>query len=260
MLYDTLLKQDDISGKNVYINVKTNIPSNSYSGREGYYISKSKSFSDEIDKHSVNNVANKLMYHDNKDITYVKQENNDIEDVKDANIENIDTINLVNPKNKKNSILVRNTDKIVKFYSEIKNQTTSNSTSFTVEDKNNSGVSMINNIEKVNGRVINPENYIAVNEKYLENIDLQSRKYDKNTSEPVYNFGEQIEDLFDYRTIGKIQPIRQNESMFEVDGAIGGRTNVINSDFVYGESENDITLTNRLYNNSSFADIPTNGN
>ena len=259
-IIDTLLTQDDISGQNVYINVKTNIPSNSYSGREGYYISKSKSFSDEVDKHSVNNVANKLMYHDNKDITYVKQENNDIEDVKAANIENISTNYIINPKNKKSSSDSSNTDKITKFYSEIKNQTTSSSASFTIEDKNNSGVTMINNAEKVNGRVINPENYIAVNERYLENIDLQSRKYDKNTSVPVYNSGEQIEDLFDYRTIGKVQPILQNESMFEVDGAIGGNTSVISGDIVYGESKNDITLSNKLYNNSSFDDISTNEN
>jgi len=259
-IIDTLLTQDDISGQNVYINVKTNIPSNSYSGREGYYISKSKSFSDEIDKHSVNNVANKLMYHDNKDITYVKQENNDIEDVKAANIENISTNYIINPKNKKSSSDSSNTDKITKFYSEIKNQIISSSASFTIEDKNNSGVTMINNAEKVNGRVINPENYIAVNERYLENIDLQSRKYDKNTSIPVYNSGEQIEDLFDYRTIGKVQPILQNESMFEVDGAIGGNTSVISGDIVYGESKNDITLSNKLYNNSSFDDISTNEN
>ena len=203
-IIDTLLKQDDISGKNVYINVKTNIPSNSYSGREGYFISKSKSFSDEVDKHSVNNVANKLMYHDNKDITYIKQENNDIEDVKNANIENINTNYIINPKNKKNSILSSNTDKITKCYSEIKNRATNNVTSFTIEDKNNSDVTMIHNAEKVNGRVINPENYVAVNKKYLENVNLQSRKYDKNESVPVYNDGEQIQELFDYRTIGKV--------------------------------------------------------
>ena len=259
-IIDTLLNQDDISGKNVYINVKTNIPSNSYSGREGYFISKSKSFSDEVDKHSVNNVANKLMYHDNKDITYVKQENNDIEDVKDANIENINTNYIINLKNKKNSILSSNTDKITKFYSEIKNRATNNVTSFTIEDKNNSDVTMIRNAEKINGRVINPENYVAVNKKYLENVNLQSRKYDKNESVPVYNDGEQIEDLFDYRTIGKVQPILQNESMFEVDGAIGGKTNVISGDIIYGESKNDITLSNKLYNNSSFDDIYTNEN
>jgi hypothetical protein len=257
-IIDTLLKQDDISGKNVYINVKTNIPSNSYSGREGYFISKSKSFSDEVDKHSVNNVANKLMYHDNKDITYVKQESNDIEDVKAANIKHIDTNYIINPKNKKNSDLISNTDKITKFYSEIKNQVIKNSTSFIIEDKNNSGITMSKNIKKINGRVINPEKYIAVNEKYLENIDLQSRKYDKNV--PAYNSGEQIEDLFDYRTIGKIQPILQNESMFEVDGAIGGKTNVINGDIVYGESKNDTSLLNKLYNNSSFDDISSNEN
>ena len=259
-IVDTLLKQNDISGKNVYINVKTNIPSNSYSGREGYFISKSKSFSDEVDKHSVNNVANKLMYHDNKDITYVKQENNDIEDVKAANIKHIDTNYIINPKNKKNSDLISNTDKITKYYSEIKNQVINNTTSFIIEDKNNSGVTMVDNIKKINGRVINPEKYIAVNEKYLENIDLQSRKYDKTKSAPTYNSGEQIEDLFDYRTVGKIQPILQNESMFEVDGAVGGRTSVINGDFVYGESKNDTSLLNKLYNNSSFDDVSANEN
>lgn len=259
-IVDTLLKQNDISGKNVYINVKTNILSNSYSGREGYFISKSKSFSDEVDKHSVNNVANKLMYHDNKDITYVKQENNDIEDVKAANIKHIDTNYIINPKNKKNSDLISNTDKITKYYSEIKNQVINNTTSFIIEDKNNSGVTMVDNIKKINGRVINPEKYIAVNEKYLENIDLQSRKYDKNKSAPTYNSGEQIEDLFDYRTVGKIQPILQNESMFEVDGAVGGRTSVINGDFVYGESKNDTSLLNKLYNNSSFDDVSANEN
>ena len=259
-IIDTLLKQNDISGKNVYINVKTNIPSNSYSGREGYFISKSKSFSDEVDKHSVNNVANKLMYHDNKDITYVKQENNDIEDVKAANIKHIDTNYIINPKNKKNSDLISNTDKITKYYSEIKNQVINNTTSFIIEDKNNSGVTMVDNIKKINGRVINPEKYIAVNEKYLENIDLQSRKYDKNKSAPTYNSGEQIEDLFDYRTVGKIQPILQNESMFEVDGAVGGKTSVINGDFVYGESKNDTSLLNKLYNNSSFDDVSANEN
>lgn len=259
-IVDTLLKQNDISGKNVYINVKTNIPSNSYSGREGYFISKSKSFSDEVDKHSTNNVANKLMYHDNKDITYVKQENNDIEDVKAANIKHIDTNYIINTKNKKNSDLISNTDKITKYYSEIKNQVINNTTSFIIEDKNNSGVTMTNNIKKINGRVINPEKYIAVNEKYLENIDLQSRKYDKNKSAPTYNSGEQIEDLFDYRTVGKIQPILQNESMFEVDGAVGGKTSVINGDFVYGESKNDTSLLNKLYNNSSFDDVSANEN
>ena len=156
--------------------------------------------------------------------------------------------------------MIRNTDKITKFYSEIKKQVSNNSSSLTIEDKNNSDVTMINNIEKVSGRVINPENYIAVNKKYLENIKLQSRKYDKNVTNPVYNSGEQIEDLFDYRTIGKIQPILQNESMFEVDGSIGGKTSVISGDIVYGESKNDITLTNRLYNNSSFDDISANEN
>lgn len=250
-IIDTLLTQDDISGKNVYINVKTNIPANSYSGREGYYISKTKSFGDEVDKHSINNVANKLIYHDNKDITYVKQENNTIEDVKAANIENIETNYILNPKNEKSSQLVSNTDQITKFYSEIKTQSDMNSVSFTIEDKNNNGVLMNNNCEKVNGRVVNPENYIALNEPYLKGINLQSRKYTDKSS-PIYNSGEQIEDLFDFRTIGKVQPILQNESMFEVDGAIGGDTHVISGDIIYGESKDDTTLSNKLYNNSSF--------
>lgn len=253
-IIDTLLTQDDISGKNVYINVKTNIPANSYSGREGYFISKSKTFLDEVEKHSINNVANKLMYHDNKDITFVKQEGNTIEDVRKANINDIETNYIINPKNVKSSDIISNTDQTSKFYSEIKTQLDSDHVSLSIDDMNNNGEKMINNCQKVAGRVVNPENYVAINESYLQNVKLQSRKYEDNDKDnaPVYNSGEQIEDLFDYRTIGKVQPILQNESMFEVDGAIGGDTHVVSGDIIYGESKNDITLSNKLYNNSSF--------
>jgi hypothetical protein len=40
--------------------------------------------------------------------------------------------------------------------------------------------------------------------------------------------------------------------MFEIDGSIGGETVVVNGDIKYGDSKNAVTLSNQLYNNSSF--------
>lgn len=259
-IIDTLLTQDDINNRNVYINVKTNIPANSYSGREGYFISRSSTFSDEIDKRSTLNASSKLLYHDNKDIAYVKQERNTVEDVFNSRADDVETNYVINPKSKKGSMLTSNTDKVAKFYSELKIQAGVNTVSLSVTDKNSIDKTMINNAEKVSGRVINPENYIAVDKPYLKDVRIQPRKFKENGEIPVYNSGEQIEDLLDYRTIGKAQPILQNESMFEVDGAIGGETSVVSGDTIYGESKNDNTLSNKLYNNGSFDAISSKEN
>lgn len=260
-IINTMMDQDDIDGKNIYINVKTNLPANSFSGREGYYISNSNSFMDEIDKHFILNSANKMIYHDNKDISYNKQEGKSIDEIHELNTEPIDTSFMINPKTKKNlSGLVSNSDQITKFYSEVSLQSDLNSTSLTIEDKNINGQTLIKMMDKVNGRVINPKSYIAINKSYLENIKLQSRPYDEKTSVPVYSSGEQIEDFMDYRTLGKIQPILQNENMFEIDGSIGGETVVVNGDIKYGDSKNDVTLSNKLYNNSSFDSISSKEN
>ena len=254
-IISTLMNQNDIDNKNIYINVKTNLPTNSYAGREGYYISKSESFSDEVDRHSIINAANKMIYHDNKDIAYVKQENKSIKDVHNAGLNNIQTNYMINPKNKKSSEIISNTDQMSKFYSEVSLQSDLTSTSLTVVDKNNNGDVLLNTSDKLNGRVINPKSYIALDKGYFDNISLQSKRYDEKTSVPIYNSGEQIEDLMDYRTLGKVQPILQNENMFEVDASIGGETVVVNGDIIYGESKNDKTLSNKLYNNSSFDTI-----
>ena len=257
LFIETLLDNNDISGKgNVYIKVKTNIPSNSLSGRESYFIStgNNKNFNDSEEIKSILNINAKLLYTDNKDVQILAREEKSIEDISNEHIE-IDTQNINNP------VLTRKyvSNSVVKsegnvFTSEISNKESSNGriTNNNIV-KNPENTQMVSLMDNVSGRVVHHEEPIdSTHDFYDKNkFDPSNKEYTED-SRPKYYEGEQVEDFFDYRNVGKLNLVNQNENMFEIDASLNSGVPVIHNDKYYGESKSENTVINKLFNNGLF--------
>lgn len=260
MFITTILNIDDTKGSNVFIKVKTNIPSNTESGREGYFISSSNTNNDTFDDYhesrEIINTANKLMYDDNKDLEILKRDDRSISDI--LKIDNpivVESEETVNPIVKKE---YPNDNKDIKsegsaYYAELKNRYESNKeVSFNNETKNASGDTMNNMLDTVNGRITHHENFVNLKGSFFEDSFDNTNKEYIDGAKPKYFKGQQIADLFDYRTVGKVNLLAKNENMYEIDGVINNKHSVVQNDVVYMANKDDTSVVNRLYNNGLF--------
>ena len=250
MILNTLLSRADIKNGNIYIKVKTNIPSNTESGREGYFLTSSKKFNDYEVKKGISDYSRGLMYHDNKDVAYFEHEDDNIYDIKQKTKENIETNSILNARS--DEVKDFETDSKEKhFYSEISNI---GEEKYVQSIYNPDEVKMNELMDIVSGYIISNTD-VEVKKNYLEGVKL-NKKYDNGDS-VNYTKGETVVDISDPSFVGDLSLIAKNENMFSVDNSFS-KSKVVPSQFKYGTELSNETVENTFTNDESFTDINDN--
>lgn len=234
----------DPSGDDVYIKICTNIPSNTESGKDGYYLTSDPRFNSFEVKKNIINFSKGLMYRDNKDVGYFKREDDSLLDVNEAGFPKIITPNLLSPSIDKSSTI--NTDNETNTYydtiSIIKKDD-----SYDIQNKvtNPNGDTMSDLSDQVNGVVVENSD-ILLNKSYFNDDKMNSSSKDS----PKYTKGEQNVDLTDYRTVGEISLIKENELSMRIGTVEESKTKVVDNDPIYGNGLKDKTIINKITNNN----------
>lgn len=250
MILNTLLSRSDIKNGNVYIKVKTNIPSNTESGREGYFLTSSKKFNDHEVKKGISEFARGLMYHDNKDVAYFEHADDNIYDIKQKTSEKTETNSILNARS--DELKDFETDsKEKQFYSEISNI---GEEKYVQSIYNPDEVKMNELMDIVSGFIISNTD-TEVKKNYLEGVKL-NKKYDNG--DPVkYTKGETVVDISDPSFVGDLSLMAKNENMFAVENSFS-KSKVVPSQFKYGTEISSETVENTFTNDESFTDINDN--
>jgi len=250
MILNTLLSRSDIKNGNVYIKVKTNIPSNTESGREGYFLTSSKKFNDHEVKKGISEFARGLMYHDNKDVAYFEHADDNIYDINQKTSEKTETNSILNARS--DELKDFETDsKEKQFYSEISNI---GEEKYVQSIYNPDEVKMNELMDIVSGFIISNTD-TEVKKNYLEGVKL-NKKYDNG--DPVkYTKGETVVDISDPSFVGDLSLMAKNENMFAVENSFS-KSKVVPSQFKYGTEISSETVENTFTNDESFTDINDN--
>ena len=258
MLINFGYKEEDLKNGNVYIKIKTNVPSNTFSGLEEYYISGSDSINEYNDNRIIKNLGKRHISHNNRDYGY--------------NIDNtIKTLEELRTNNKKYD---RETDYISDFvtdkyskqnrvsndkfdvYTEItpvnefgnEQNVIKGVTKRITDDKEISGVN-----EAISPIIVNcnDTNKVDYNKTYLDDSDKLMNKEDENEN-ILYNENKQRVDLLDYRNVGEdVGLISKNENTFIIENEIGDNNGVVvngNSNLI--KNAKNPALLNEVSNNA----------
>lgn len=230
MLLDFGYTDNDITNGNIYIKIKTNVPSNSYSGMEEYYISSADSINQNNDKRIIRNISQRHIGSNNKDYAYNTEQITDLTSFRTRN-KKFDSKTDYNPD------FISNYDKTDTFdddnftiYTEIK------PTNGTDADANEIISSVKRNIDnkEITGRVSNVGSIVVKNEeneKTKYNLDYFGSENDFRNSEDsnqtiLYNENKQRINLRDYRNVGDVGLITKNEQTFVIDSSLNKNKDV----------------------------------
>lgn len=256
MILNFTFGPNDGNNNDLFVKIKTNIPSNSFSGLNQLYITGAKTMNNFNDTKFTNIHDNRMLNHNNRDVKYYKNKYETTEELTAKQKTPIETDQIVNGVSKK--IVGDNVigDENFSFNSKINISLSSDTTLSITEivQKNNDigtefhGVSAIQNGITLD-RTMNSKHHDSdyFNE---DNDDFYNKPY--NGINPLYIDGKQPIDLTDYRNIGSPKLIAKNENMFSLDNS-----QVINTFDRYEDVEKISTLDNDLMNNE-YADILTN--
>lgn len=231
MLLDFGYTDNDITNGNIYIKIKTNIPSNSYSGMEEYYISSADSINQNNDKRIIRNISQRHIGSNNKDYAYNTEQITDLTSFRTRN-KKFDSKTDYNP-----DFIDNNYDKTDTFnddnftiYTEIK------PTNGTDADANEiiSSVKRNTDNKEITGRVSNVGSIVVKNEdneKTKYNLDYFGNENDFRNGEDsnqtiLYNENKQRINLRDYRNVGDVGLITKNEQTFVIDSSLNKNKDV----------------------------------
>ena len=250
MILNTLIDRTYIDNGNIYIKVKTNIPSNTESGKEGYFLSGSDKFNDAEIKKGISEFSRGLMYHDNKDVAYHEHKNDNIFDVHNKNSDKIETDNILNAKTE--NLRDFETDTTEKsYYADISN-TTENAYTQTVYNPNMD--KMVDLMDIVSGYFI--ANSSTKNTKnFYDNLKF-NKKYEEG-DKINYTKGENLVDISDDTFVGDLSLIPKNENMFAIENPFS-KSKVLPSNMKYGSELENKIIENSFSNNESFMNISNN--
>lgn len=250
MIIDTLLDQNDLEKGNVYIKVKTNIPSNTESGKEGYFLSSSynehdikRAYNDYEYKQTLKNFSTGLLYEDNKDVAYVKQNDSNIDAIESKNFPKIETPLLVSPESDKFKDIQYSTEENT-FNTKIN----ISDNSFNQQVFNPDNEVMENLMDIVSGYVIS-NSEVTQSRKYFENKVKFNKKYEND--DLIYTKGETLINLKDQKNIGPISLIAKNETSFALERMTNDKT-VVPNEYKYGTEASERSIYNRITNDSHF--------
>lgn len=242
MVLNTLLTRDDIDNGDVYIKVKTNIPINSESGKEGYFISSSSEMNDYEYKRALADFSSGLLYHDNKDVGYAKQPGKSINDISNAGyIESGKSCNLTNAKSEK--------------FEDFQFSTNENriTTEITVLDKNvdqkiynpkNERMTITD--QNVCGIIVSNDDASTMSHKPYFNSEMVFNKKYYGEETIKYQDGDNVVALDNNENVGSISFIGKNEHMGEID--INGEKHVVPLNIAYGTDLDDSSIENNINN------------
>lgn len=246
MILNTLLTSNDVKKGNVYIKVKTNIPSNSESGKESYFISDNSNLTDFEYKKALKNFSTGLLYHDNKDIMYLKHENDSIVDIDNKNFPKLETSSLMNPTSKEFYDINYSTNE--KLYTSKINILNKNN--ITQEIFNPRNETMKNLSDIVCGITISNSD-VRTNTKYF-NDGVVFNKADSE-DDLIYEKGNNLVNLNDLKNIGiENTLLNKNEMMFAIDN-ISSKKSVIPFSNKYGTEIGEKSIINNVTNNETIS-------
>ena len=251
-------KEEDLKNGNVYIKVKTNLPSNTFSGLDEYYISGSTSINEYNDNRVIKNLGRRHVAHNNRDYGY--------------NID--DTIKTLDELRQNNKKYDRETDYISDFvtdkYSKQNRVTNNNFEIYTeispvneygneqniirgttkriTDDKEIVGIDNSISPIIVNCDKINKVNY---DKTYLDDSDKLMNKEDEKEN-ILYNENKQRVDLLDYRNVGEdIGLIAKNENTFVINNSVNDNNSVtINGNANLIKEAKNPAILNEITNNA----------
>ena len=234
MLIDLGYGEEDLKNGNVYIKIKTNLPSNTFSGLDEYYISGSTNINEYNDNRVIKNLGRRHVAHNNRDYGY------NIDDT----IKTLDELRQNNKKYDRETGYISDfvTDKYSKqnrisnnnfeIYTEISpvneygnEQNIIRGTTKRITD-NKEIVGIDNTISPI---IVdcNKTNKIEYNKTYLDDSDKLMNKEDEKEN-ILYNENKQRVDLLDYRNVGEdVSLIAKNENTFIVNNSINDNNGVI---------------------------------
>lgn len=270
MIFDFGYTEDDVKNGNVYIKVKTNVPSNTFSGIEEYYLSNSDNLNQETDKRVIKNIGNRHIGLNNKDYAYNVNQITDLDTFRDNNKKYDDSTDYVPDyisDNYNNTEVI--SDNNFTLYSEIKSEKGTNNSvniikSTVKRSSDNTEISGLN--DSIGPIVIDSDDLVKVNldKSYFNDSDKFINKEDEDQNIP-YNKNLSRIDLLDYRNVGDIGLITKNENTFIVNNdlennnetVVVGKTNNLKDDNIPSVN-NDITNNKLLDINfdTSFDELP----
>jgi hypothetical protein len=246
MILNTLLTSNDLKKGNVYIKVKTNIPSNSESGKESYFISDNSNFTDYEYKKALKDFSTGMLYHDNKDIMYLKHDSDNIVDIDSKNYPKTETPNLINPSSKEFYDINHSTNE--KMYTSKINIINKNNITQEIYNVNNDVMKDLSDI--ICGITISNSN-VKTSSKYFD----KGITFNKGVNEEdiIYEKGNNLVNLNDIKNIGiENTLINKNEMMFAIDN-ISSKKSVIPFSARYGTELAKKTILNNVTNNETIS-------
>lgn len=233
-------KEEDVTNNNIYIKFRTNLPANTYSGLDEYYISNANTLTENNNKRVICNIGKRHVAHNNRDFAY--------------NIGKISNLTEFRNKNRKNDketdyisdYVDSNYDKTNTFndanfniYTDIKlSQGVNNSKNqFLITTKRGNDNKEIAGLNDNIGAITvnaNENNEIIYDKAFIGDESSFDNKSDENES-VVFVSGKNRINLKDYRNVGKnIGLITENENTF-----------IINNEL---ESNNSVTVVGKTNN------------
>lgn len=254
MLLDLGYTADDLNNGNIYFKLKTNIPANTYSGLDEYYLSNTDKFNNYTDRYIVKNLSGRQLRYSNKDHAYNTNRITDIKSFRDNN-KKFDKktkyiTKLTSTEYNKNkavdddSFVIYNEIKMVSGRSDDDNEIIS-STKRSSDNKIVAGTEINSASTVINTENINIHTY---NLDYLEGKDYRNKVYEKQS---IYlNENKKIVNLTDRNRndTDNMYIIAQNETTF-----INGTDDNDISRYEYGD--NLKSSTNPIFKNNAINDV-----
>ena len=254
LLVDLGYDEEYAKNNNIYIKIKTNIPSNSLSGLEEYYLDSPDKLNEFNSTNNINSLENMHSEYNNRDSAYIGVDNKkNLETIRsngkkyDSETNYIpDFVDEIDKTNK-----IENDNFII--YSEIKSNKDTDATKNTLTSvtKRITDDKEINGVEDGIGPiVVNSNENIEYNNKYIDqNNDILYNKEDENEN-IVYKDDKQKIDLLDYRNVGDVEIDLQNENLYIIENDIDDNndTNLIGTIRTLKDNKNP-SINNDVLNN-----------
>lgn len=219
MLLNLGYTESDLSDNNIYIKIKTNIPSNSYSGLDEYYVSGTNSLNEYNNKRVIGNVGKRHVAHNNRDYAYKIGNYSSLTEFRNKNkISDRDTDYISDFSDKNYDKSNTFTNNIFDIFSEISIvKDSSNKNMFKETIKRSSDNKDIKGLsDSVGAIVVDELSETDYKKSYIGDSTDLSNNTDENQN-ILYSDKSQRVNLLNYRNIGTdLGLLTQNENTFVV--------------------------------------------
>lgn len=260
MILNTMIEQEDVKNGNVYIKIKTNIPASNESGKDHYLLTRDGGDTDPRNmkkynaKRAINQLTNKLVYQDNKDVAFYKHRDEDLSTLYDnsKHLTADKTPNLLNAQDDVYDYDILNNaeldEKLFTVELNCKNKQISQIIKNPFEESMNTLSDIVSGYVIANSDMFSSKNFFEAepdfNVKFSENGEIK------------YYQGQQVIDLSDETRVGELSPLLKNETMYDVTNLDSvEKTFVVPSETSYGKECNDTTVKNNISNNANFENM-----